>query len=729
MENDFCHDILKAEGFKPLAEINHDFDITLWWHPDIHQELSLVYLNGWVLLRTVKHYRLTAMGKDGELYARDLGALDSYLTTHFDEVHFWSSSFRDITPNMASRIIKEKNFRYIANQETIDTSEMTKHLQQISEQISVTQTALQRDEGLLRLNHGKTGLLQDYVRNQIFEKRRHLEKLRAQKKMLSQQLAVQKHLENQYMHKGEATCLLFACCSNIQIAREKEDFADATHSIVKELQDIHKYQIQQKLQGGKLQIYIDEVDSPAISLLTRWVGAVLNPRQLAKLGPEFADLYKAVEEQLMVFPRKDILLGGSVQDEKKLVGTRVVRNFLKKLEAVPTAPTKSRQSPESDMAVWIGNVRDGASKIGNPWKLPLDKVGHTYISGSTGSGKSYLARAIVEGCAVYKNLSIVILDPHNQWVGLLCPEDRPEILERYEAFGLKPEDARSFGFDYHFLAQGFGKPLPSDLREIAYGRHIVSFKGLDDLSKYSSSADMLYAILEGRMHSESKRTETVVLMEEVPNFMKRTTSGKLRAAAERVESAIEQTAREGRKYGISLIIISQTLRDFSYGVAVVRQNMSTRVFMHNSDREIDYASEYLDDGKAIVKLRPGEAFICNPEWGVARVSVRPPLSKVWEPTDEETKRLVGSVSKTQPTLSREAKAVLNVAYERYHQTGEPIKLAFIAEQLGITSRRKIGRIINELKKASAVKFERLDKQGKPLVIVPIGVQKPYINRT
>jgi hypothetical protein len=70
--------------------------------------------------------------------------------------------------------------------------------------------------------------------------------------------------------------------------------------------------------------------------------------------------------------------------------------------------------------------------------------------------------------------------------------------------------------------------------------------------------------------------------------------------------------------------------------------------------------------------------------------------------------------------------VLDATYEQYSQTCEPAKLAYIAEQIGITSRRKIGHIINELKKASAVKFERLDQQGKPLVIIPVGAQKPHI---
>lgn len=79
-------------------------------------------------------------------------------------------------------------------------------------------------------------------------------------------------------------------------------------------------------------------------------------------------------------------------------------------------------------------------------------------------------------------------------------------------------------------------------------------------------------------------------------------------------------------------------------------------------------------------------------------------------------------------LSDEARSVLEMANELQSQTGKPARLASITEKLGITSRRRIGHIVDEIKRASAARFERLDKQGKPLVIVPIGVHKACMNR-
>ena len=80
--------------------------------------------------------------------------------------------------------------------------------------------------------------------------------------------------------------------------------------------------------------------------------------------------------------------------------------------------------------------------------LPLTQVVHGYISGTTGSGKSFLARAIVEEASQYKPLNILILDPRNQFVGLLVPENRPQILGQYSEFGMDANRARGFAFDY-----------------------------------------------------------------------------------------------------------------------------------------------------------------------------------------------------------------------------------------------------------------------------------------
>ncbi|MFB3894461.1 MAG: hypothetical protein ACE15C_20865 [Phycisphaerae bacterium] len=152
--------------------------------------------------------------------------------------------------------------------------------------------------------------------------------------------------------------------------------------------------------------------------------------------------------------------------------------------------------------------------------------------------------------------------------------------------------------------------------------------------------------------------------------------------------------------------------------------------MGNSDREIEYADEHLPDGRAIAELAPGQAYVCNPHWGVVKVHVRPPLSKVWEPTDDEVEALVGKVSASVvPTLSASAQAVVDVARDIYAQAGRPVRLADITERLGITSRRRVDQIVEEIQRASAAQFRRLPERGRPLVVVPIPAQAARTPRT
>lgn len=504
--------------------------------------------------------------------------------------------------------------------------------------------------------------------------------------------------------------------------QERTEFGEALRAVVKELQDVHRYQIQQKLQGGKLQIYSEEVDAPGISLLSRWTGAALCPRQLARFGLKVEQLQEAVETQLMVLPRSDILLGGSVQDEKKLAGARVVLDLLQRLDRVPESRTGPIHLPKGIMPVWIGSLPDAGNRDGQPCELPIDLTGHIFTSGSTGSGKSFLARVIVEGTAAYKDLHIVILDPSNQWVGLLSPEDRPEILSRYERFGLTRDCARSFDFTYHGIAQGIGEPLPTDLRQLVKGRHIVTYKGMDDRTRCTVFAGIMNALFEGCAGFESELPKLLVVIEESHRFTRKGVIREDYDSAERAGLSIVRCAREGRKYGMRLIFLSQCAMDFTQELLAVRQCITTRAFMHNTDREIEYAADFLDDAKAIVTLPPGEAFLCNPEWGVVKLAVRPPLSKVWEPDDRELRSLLGSAARLEVRLSESAQAVLRIAREDQNENGGPVRLDSISRRLGITSRRRVMGIMEELKNASLARFDRLDERGHPVVILPVSAE-------
>jgi hypothetical protein len=177
--------------------------------------------------------------------------------------------------------------------------------------------------------------------------------------------------------------------------------------------------------------------------------------------------------------------------------------------------------------------------------------------------------------------------------------------------------------------------------------------------------------------------------------------------------------RESRKYGCCVINVSQTIKDFARDSASIRQNTNTKIFLHNSDREIDYAADFIGDGRQIIKLAPATAIIFNPAWGVIKVKIRPPYSKVWDFSAEDTKKLVASGEAPLTVLSSDAQQFLSVIKQYYSEKGHGLNLSQAGERLGISSKRRLQQLIDQLERNGFVKSRKLRERGQPRIIEPI----------
>lgn len=218
-----------------------------------------------------------------------------------------------------------------------------------------------------------------------------------------------------------------------------------------------------------------------------------------------------------------------------------------------------------------------------PATFPLSKFVHTYISGTSGSGKSYAARALIKEAAQHPSLAILVLDPRNQAAGLLRPEDRPSILKRYHDFEMQPGNAKGIPFDYFAPAMPWVTPLPKDLRQLARGRTIVSFKGADDASRCEAAAEILSAAFDAYSDRESEVPRLLLVLEEAQLFTRRRVDESAKAAAQKVERAIDRCARESRKFGGVLVLVSQGISDYGRELISIRQQTSLKIFMRNTD--------------------------------------------------------------------------------------------------------------------------------------------------
>lgn len=725
MLSELYADVLRQEGFVQIGQLDHRIHLTIWWNPSTDKLLQVIVLamGRFVLAKGDKVYYLKSVSAEGETWARDLGLLHDYLETHFPELHISFSHFRDVPAELAEAEVK-KRMQLEAPTLPIPTVEQVAHLQR---QLMDKQQDAQSMKDLMALSTAGSDLLSGYMHQQTRNQRADVDQFKAQVQRQQERLGLLHHLQREYQRKGSAAVYSFCISSNLQFVEDAASFRDALRAVVKELSDLHRYQVVQKLDGGRLNIKVAEAQEPVITWIEQWLGGALSPMQMRRLGRKCDLLRHAAAENVMVTPDEPIMVDGRVRHAEKHLAAKFLSDVTQRLDktnaAAQSAALSLESIPAEAMPLSLGDRVDETGKVLGPVAFPLAQMVHLYISGTTGGGKSFLARVLVEEAAEHKQLSILVLDPRNQSLGLLVREDRPKILQRYEEFGMKAERARGFRFDYFAPGLAYAPSLPTDLSALARGRSVVSFKGLDDARRCELAAKVLGAVFEACNAQESDHPRLLVVVDEAQLFTRRRLDESAKVAAGQVERAIDRIAREGRKFGIVLALVSQTMKDFSYELASIRQMTTTKIFMRNSDREIEYAADIVGDGRLLVQLATGTALIHNANWGVVRLRLRPPYSKVFEMGEADARRLVGQDKDPVMTLRAEAQELLRIIKQHGSQSDPPLNMSRTGEIAGITSKRKLLELVEELERAGAIRTRTLLRRGKPRVIELVGTSQ------
>jgi len=707
-------EVFKQQGFAQIGSISYRIQLNVWWNPDAKVQVLELPLGSKALLKGSKSYFMQSITEQGETWAREIGPLQNYLEAHFPELHIKFSYFRDITNTLATTQIQRKSQAQSVPLD-IPTIDQIAELQKQLSRLKFEQTS---SDNLLALCSNNSDMLSSYVRSQTRSMRKEKKVLKEEIKSKKEKLALFNNLQKEYMRNSSAACYVFSLCSNSHVIAAPYEFQDALRSIVKEMTDMHRYQVTQKLCGGRLNIHVTESDEPAMIWIEEWLGGGLSPRQIMRLGDDFRLLREATEKHTMVTPNSDITLNEAIKDDQKLLASRVISTMVTRLDT-PDATDHLKDFSQDSLPANIGMVMNKDRITENPFNLPLAKCNHTYLSGTTGSGKSFLGRIIVEEATMHEGLNILILDPANQSAGLLVPEDRESILDLYPDFNMKATSARGFDFKYYCPAFSIGKQLPNDLYGLGNDRSIISFKGLDDRKRCELFCRILNSVFEDYSREESTILRLLIVVEEAQRFTKKRVTQDAASAGQQAENALDRIVREGRKYGCFVNIQSQSIKDFSRDSASIRQNTNTKIFMHNSDREIDYASDFIGDGRQIIRLKPATAIIYNSLWGAVTVKVRPPFSKVWDFSPEDTQRLLTSEETPLAVLSPNAKQLLSIVRKHYNRNGLGLNVSNAGEVLGITSKRQIQQLLNELEHNGFVITRRLRERGNPRIIEPI----------
>ena len=197
---------------------------------------------------------------------------------------------------------------------------------------------------------------------------------------------------------------------------------------------------------------------------------------------------------------------------------------------------------------------------------------HTLIAGSTGGGKTVSAEVIVEE-ALEKGVSVIVFDPTAQWSGFLRKNTDKRFLALYPKFGMKKTDARGYN---------------GNVRQIMNAREMIDIKKYmkpGEISVFTinkldpEGADILAAnTIREVFHAnlpESPELKLLVIFDEVHRLLPKY------GGSGQGFIQIERAAREFRKWGVGLVLISQVLKDF---IGETKANINTEIQMRTRDQ-------------------------------------------------------------------------------------------------------------------------------------------------
>lgn len=231
---------------------------------------------------------------------------------------------------------------------------------------------------------------------------------------------------------------------------------------------------------------------------------------------------------------------------------------------------------------------------------------HACIAGNTGSGKSYVVAQILEKADKLPHSNMIVLDWQGEYQELSYAKhikisddaDGADISFSANALKAYLEKQRTSESGQK-AASPIGKNTVEDSHWIRFAQQILGntekrIKILD-LSMLSGDmrlvaagaiAKMLYEIQRSLTLAEGECKNTLVLVcEEAHCYMADAVAG--RSAAGTVSSEIfEMVAREGRKYGIGLLAVTQSLAQLNAGILSQCNNMLSLRLTDAADKSV-----------------------------------------------------------------------------------------------------------------------------------------------
>ncbi len=254
---------------------------------------------------------------------------------------------------------------------------------------------------------------------------------------------------------------------------------------------------------------------------------------------------------------------------------------------------------------------------------------HTLVAGSTGGGKTVSAEVLIEE-ALLKGVSVFVFDPTAQWTGFLRKCQNKKMLNIYPQFGLKKSDARAFNGNVHQILNA--RQIIDIKKYMSPGEiHCFAINRLDpediDILVTNTIREIFHSNLP-----ESNELKAMIIFDEVHRLLPKF------GGSGQGFIMVERGAREFRKWGVGLMLISQVLTDF---VGETKANINTEIQMRTRDQgDLDRIKNKYGDYmlQSLLKASTGTGMIENAAYNRGNpyfVSLRPLLHEHARLSDEE----------------------------------------------------------------------------------------------
>jgi len=544
-------------------------------------------------VRCVAGFRLLSQGSSGrELWTRNLSKMSRYLKSSFSGVRL-SVDFVDGVDEDLVGVSGE-------------ASELGRRFQSLDERKTDLKGRIESLERGLDLGSGG-GSMQGVVENRLQSSYEELEQVEAELNRVVDRIEFLKALLGEWREKGYGVAVCFSVGTGFERVASNQ-FKSVVERQLQELKERTDRSIKQKLTGENFRLNIQELDTP-LQLFQHLYAPLIHPEN--DLGEEYL---QEMLSMYMAYSSEDLEVDGAVREESSAAPARSVNSVLQFLESGQGGQVSSVESS----GPLIGEVKGSSMAFG----LDLAEQPHYYIVGATGSGKSYTKRVLLENC-ISMGYSVVSVTPRD--------------LQSLAAFKAFDGDGSGLTGDYYLPGSDHLLESPEstgDWQGFFSGNTFVSLQELGP----SDRSSFVKELFEEAAKLGKTDNPVFIFLDEAHLF----SSGE-------VAESIQEAVREVRKFGVHVILVTQSPMDFNRKYKHIRENTVGNFFLQGE--YWDYAQKYLNSESDITDLEQGQSWFSGRGFSPVCLSVRKPLSRVEEISMENVEELDELFNADEPDVS------------------------------------------------------------------------------